>query len=216
MRLYEISDSDIRTTFRKYFTTTGKVSIIGGVVSVNGSCNIKSVRSDDDKLTSLPVKFDVIDNNFSCGFHKLSNLDGAPNVVGGEFWVPGNQLRDLTGGPTKVHGDYRCQLNRDMSSLKGVAKEIGGNLDVYGCNIKTFDYLPEYIGGFIQLSYNQHLPMLKLILIEGLKEVRFDPIHDRGRQVQTILTNNLGKGKGGMLAAAAELIKAGFRGNARL
>lgn len=214
MRLDEI-DNPIRETLKKYFDTKGKISIKDNIVSVAGDCSLKIARPDN-RFKILPVKFSIVNGTFDCSNHILDSIEGSPDYVSGDFWCTYNRLKDLTGGPTKVEGNYQCYTNRDMQSLKGVAKIINGELACYECNIKTFDYLPEFIGSRIILSYNQNLPVLKLLSINGLKNIAFYPKFTKSIQVEDILNNYIGKGRGGMLAAAAELTKAGLKGNARL
>lgn len=172
---------------------------------------IANVRSIAAKFTTaspalkLPIKFGIVDGHFDISNGELRTLRGCPSFVRGDFRCIDNKLTNLIGGPEEVDGDYRCFKN-PLTSLEG---------------------LPKIIRGSIGLPYFRELPLLKLILVSGLTHIILnDPnVKSRGpdsgdldhlTQIEDILNKYLGNGQKGAIQCAAELSKAGFKGNARL
>ncbi len=65
----------------------GTVDVVGGV----------SLPGLGLGLERLPVKFGAVSRHFSCGWNRLTSLEGAPSIVGGDFWCAGNRLTTLVG-----------------------------------------------------------------------------------------------------------------------
>ena len=112
------------------------------------------------------------------------------NKVSGNFNCSSNQLTTLQGGPTSVGEGFYCS-NNQLTTLKGA---------------------PQSVGGEFYCRYDSNLPLLRLLFIKNLKLIR---INNAPEDVVNYLNKYIGKGPGGALACAAELIKAGFNRNAR-
>ena len=166
-----------------------------GVV-VYGPSQMKKMPVGDEFNNALPVKFARAIGDFTINSMDLTSLEGCPKVIeGGEFSCAYNKLTSLEGGPIAVGGDYLCHYN-PLISLSG---------------------LPSMITNRIVLSYNENLPLLKLLFIKELKGIQLTGYRSiTGSIISKILNKYLGTGKPGALACAAELTKAGFKGNARL
>jgi len=78
----------------------------------------------DLDLTKIPVKFRLVDGNFSCSFNKLVSLEGASEKVGGSFYCSYNKLVSLEGAPKIVDGDFWCIYN-NLTSLEGIGEVKG-------------------------------------------------------------------------------------------
>ena len=72
--------------------------------------------------------------------------------------------------------------------------------------------MPQSVSGDFYCEYDSSLPLLRLLFIKNLKLIR---INNAPKDVVNYLNKYIGKGPGGALACAAELARAGFKGNAR-
>lgn len=64
---------------------------------------------------------------YNCG---LTDLNGAPETVKGNFICAFNKLTSLKGGPTRVDFDFNCSGNK-LLSLEGCPEYVGGNFECY-------------------------------------------------------------------------------------
>jgi hypothetical protein len=92
----------------------GKINVAGNVILALGG------------EESLPVNFGEITGDFICFGNKLTNLKGAPDIVGGNFICCDNQLTSLVGAPAYVVGDFAC-CNNQLTSVNGVSENTFGN-----------------------------------------------------------------------------------------
>ena len=222
MRLNEIDNSDdILDRIRK--NSSGPVTISNGMINIDGNYKL------EPNSTKFPVKFGSIGRNFYCNNNQLTSLQGAPTSVGGDFncgnnrltslqggpisvsgdfYCGNNQLTSLQGGPISVSGDFYCGFNQ-LTSLQGAPTEVGGDFDCGSNRLTSLQGAPQSVGGHFYCNYNKNLELLKLLFIKKLKSIT---IRD---DIDNIMNKYIGKGPGGALACAAELIKAEFNGNAR-
>lgn len=197
MRFNEIenisNNDDILRRVKRYVSRNASVEIVNGLIDVDGDFELTK------SLPKLPYKFGKVTGDFMVNENTLETLEGCPYFVGGEFFNCGfNYLTSLIGGPIKVMGDYIARGN-EFISLDGLPKEMHGD---------------------IHLEYREDLPMLKLLFINKLSNVvlynNYVDTTNAKNIVADILNKYLGKGRGAALACAAELSRAGFKGNARL
>ena len=221
MRFDEIDDTqNITELLKKHFTITRTYSISNGFVNIDGDCTL----NEKIKIIRLPVKFGNVSGNFDCGSNKLTSLQGAPTSVGGHFYCNSNQLTSLQGAPTSVDRDFYCNGNQ-LTSLQGAPTSVGGDFDCrytqltslqgaptsVGTQLTSLQGAPVPAGGDFYCDYNKNLELLKLLFIKNLKSI----VITNQTDVSNILNKYLGKGRGGALACAAELARAGFNRNAR-
>jgi len=83
---------------------------------------------NNTNLDSLEGAPDIVKGNFCLYHNKLTTLEGAPKSVGDNFWCSDNNLTTLEGSPNNVNGFFRCIGNK-LTSLEGAPKKIGGNFD---------------------------------------------------------------------------------------
>jgi hypothetical protein len=148
-----------------------------------------SVRGDVmlvKNVSELPVRFSTVTGNFSCAKRGLTSLEGAPREVGKTFDCKQNQLSTLVGGPDKVDV-YNAVLN-PLTNLDGLASEIRDH---------------------VQFSYDENLPLLRTLVAPKIWP------HPDQVELERILHKYAGQGKPGTIKCCVELIKAGFKGNAK-
>jgi hypothetical protein len=167
---------------------------------------------NDNQLTTLYGAPKSVGREFQCDRNQLTTLEGAPTSVGRGFYCNGNQLTTLEGAPTSVGRGFYCYRNR-LTTLEGAPTSVGGNFNCDNNQLTTLEGAPTSVGGEFHCSYNNSLPLLRLLLIKDVKQLFFYP---NNVIVENILNKYLGQGRGGALACAAELTKAGYKGNARL
>lgn len=195
-------NKNIEKLLSRYFSIRSNknpsYTINNGVVNVNGDIRLVDVKLYKLITSKLPITFGEIYGNFDVSNAEYTTLKGCPKYVGSNFRCLDNKLINLKGGPEEVNGNYFCWKNP----------------------LTTFDGIAEDINGILYAPYDSNLPLLKLLSINGLKRIQFDNFTGSDEHimntVENILNKYLDKGKGGILACAAELTKAGFKGNARL
>jgi hypothetical protein len=166
---------------------------------------VSSTRNVEDlqvikTLSQLPVTWDKLTHH--ADFHmthceSLQTLEGSPTTVEGSYAMVHTRIRDLKGGPTTVGIGMNITQNLQLRSLEG---------------------LPTHIGEWLNLTWNPQLPLLRILLVQGLNqgvEIFGDELKPM-RQLEKIINKYIGRGYSGMVPCARELIKAGFKGNARL
>lgn len=90
----------------------------------------------------------------------LTSLEGAPDVVDGDFYCSGNRFKDFEFGPEEVTGDFDCS-SFDLTSTKGFPKKVGGRIGIYNCGIKSLEDLPEEVNGTLTFEGCKLLNSLK-------------------------------------------------------
>lgn len=194
MRLTEVESSDNQKVafLEKYFIFRDANIDNDGGITVEGNCKITN-QFVKDKIKTLPIKFNYIAGNFDIKSTELETLENCPIKIEGDFICNHTNITSLIGGPRFVVGDYTCH-HTILKSLDGIAEEIAGALI---------------------LTYHENLPLLKVLQIKGLTFVSFYP--GDNKVIEGILDKYIGNtSRGNMLKCAAELTKAGFKGNAKL
>jgi hypothetical protein len=76
---------------------------------------------------------------------RLTSLEGAPEVVYGNFRCDYNRLTSLNGAPKEVHGNFWCDHNK-LESLEGIINTTAnGSFACYDNPIKIINYVPKGI-----------------------------------------------------------------------
>lgn len=75
------------------------------------------------------------DGNVAVEGQGLTSLEGAPEIVGGDFNCYQNNLTSLKGGPKKVGWDFDCSDNK-LTALEGAPKEVGGSFYCHNNKVK--------------------------------------------------------------------------------
>ena len=166
--------------------------IIHGDVHVDPQTGVVDVQGsvtlNPKKIVSqLPVQFGRVSGHFHCHKNQLITLHGAPSHVTYNFSCAVNKLQSLDGAPIYVGGDFTCIMNP----------------------LKSLNRAPEHVGRTWFLDYDPDLPLLSTL---NATEVLMWPVPEA---VIEILEKHKGTGKVGAIKAAAELIRAGYKDNAR-
>lgn len=164
-----------------------------GVVDVKGTVALKG--PEPQLFSPLPIKFGQIDRNFNCGLFPQLNVINLENF------------------PHTVHGDFRI-VAPNMTSLQGAPVHVGGVCVFSSQSLKSLEHLPESYGN-LRLRYTPHLPMLRLVMAHNVYWSFPPGGSDKGLYATAIVNKYQGKGKAGVIKCAAELIKAGYKENAR-
>ena len=112
-----------------------------------------------------------------------------------------------------VAGSFHCD-NMGLTTLEGGPTHVGGSYYCFQNPLRDLNGLADHVESILQLSYDPELPLLR-VMNAGM--VQFYPYNEKAIIVGQIINGNLGKGKGkaGALKAAGELIRAGYKANAR-
>jgi hypothetical protein len=169
---------------------------VTGLVDVYGTVILRN-PNHTQLYSPLPVKFGHVRRNFNIAFEKqydLLNLINFPHTVDGDFRVVAPNLTSLLGAPRHVGGV--CVLSSE--------------------SLKSLEHLPESYGR-LRMHYTPHLPLLRLIDKPPVGWSFSKPYGGAAGGIVAvgIIERHFGKGKPGAIKAAAELIKFGFKENAR-
>jgi hypothetical protein len=141
---------------------------------------------------------------------------GRINVKGDVMWrkhFPTQQLPIQFG---KVSGSFNLN-GSGISSAHGMPSEVGKSLLLMSLPNFPLQELPHKVGGEVWLDYNPQWPLLHLLQIQiGGRIFLYTGDPDQDQVLNTIMNRYRNKGYTGMVPCARELIKAGFKGNARL
>jgi hypothetical protein len=107
---------------------------------------------------------------------------------------------DLEGAPHSVYGYFECDTNLRLSSLRGI---------------------PTFVEGWLILPYNPNLGLLWICNVSHARRcfIKADASILPPTQLKLlnqIIGKYISRGYAGMVPFARELIRAGFKGNARL
>lgn len=193
MRLFEVASNDeIERLLLGNFIMPGSFEIVNGFVNVYGDCKVRT-SIPGGYTGKLPINFGIVTGTFKINDCNLKTLDGCPREIGIDFIAHRNSITSLEGGPKIVGRSYFCR--NDIVSLNG---------------------LPDSVGGRLVIGYSPTLPLLRLVNIKNLNEVYLRSSDINTEVIEDIVNAyiNRGGGDGMALMMAAELTRAGFKGNA--
>ena len=209
-------------------------------IQADGRVNsAKSIFLTNKTLKNLPVQFNNVMGEFDVSTSTLTTLEGSPQTCD-SFRCYGTPLHSLQGGPQAVSVEYNC--NRCwLKTLEGAPHDMGfqgrfhasGNmlenlvgapqqvdfLDVTSNPLNSLEGLPKYCRK-LSLPYQPHIPLLRVLLVSGLQTL--EVLLEEGSwsedqtDLQEILLKYAGKGWAAMVPCAREMIRMGYRENARL
>lgn len=185
-----IAQTKVLTSWFRMTSTADDYEIL-----VNPETQAYTVKRADVKLIRipssgrLPVKFERVGGAFIVNRMGLMSLEGSPRELDAGFFAGDNNLENLLHAPIQVPGTFSI-ANNPLTSLEGWPEK--------GVNQCT-------------LTYSDHLPLLRCLqTTDVIHVVNYPP-----PQINLILNKYKDQGKVGALKAAGELIKAGFKENAR-
>lgn len=193
----------INQIVKSHFKVEGTVTIDDqGIVHVAGQVGTKH------RMDHLPVKFGRVDGDFYCEEADLLSLEGAPTHVGKDFWCQYNRLTSLAHAPEVVGESFMCYYNQ-LTTLEHGPTHVGSEYKCYGNKLINLNGLPSHIPDTLMFTYQDVLPLLRAL---GANQLDIIDVPDK---VLSILLKYRGQGKPGAIKAAAELIRAGYKENAR-
>ena len=134
----------------------------------------------------IPVKFGKVSDTFSVIGKGIKSLENSPYSCG-VMIASNNHLKDLKGAPITVKTNFYCEDN-PLISMEGT---------------------PEHVGGTFWCTPQPYTPVLRLCMYDRLGFI------GGSNGLSDIMKKYAGTGKPGAIKAAAELIKAGYKDNAR-
>lgn len=180
----------------------------------------------------LPVQFGEVQGDFLISSMHLHTLAGAPTRVEGLFNCSKNRLTSLQHAPTSCkyldcsHNELTNFLHVPQVShtitcnnnLLTTLKDCPAALDVFAAYnpFESMKHTPGHIE-LLTITWRPTLPLLGVLAVHHVEI--FDP--DTGEyldDLSSILNGHMGNGvihKAAMLKCAAELIRAGYKENAR-
>jgi hypothetical protein len=180
----------------------------------------------------LPVKFGIVGGSFILTKSRLNTLEGAPTEVFGDFNCSKNLLTTLAHAPTTVHDDLDCSYNNITSLAHCPAVGILNcshnmltdlthappceQLYAHDNPLESFKHTPDHIGTVV-ISYGATLPLLGLLSVEKIELETTNDFPNRLAllPIEQILNKYTKQGRAGQLKCAAELVRAGYKANAR-
>lgn len=201
-----VDTAHIERIIRHNFDITGSYEIQeDGSVNVQGDVSLRYPQTDG----MIPIKFGVVDGVFKVYNKGIKSLKNAPDVCA-SLIVAGNFLTSLEHCPEQLNMLDVCwnQLTSFVHAPDQVNKIIA-----FGNPFTSLKGLPE--SEFeISITYDAKLPLLRLIAARKVT-IRQPPSLPPFEPVNSMINKYLGQGKPGAIKCAAELIKAGFKENAR-
>ena len=204
----DMDQAQIQALVDEYFEIEVTMNINpNGVVDVTGDVENINLFIDG----RIPVKFGNVTGSFVVSSGNIKTLENCPHAVGGDFSCSLNFIESLEHAPRTVGGSLDASLNDStFKSLKGLPDSI--------CHSKKVS------GPAVVISWKADMGLLSLITKDiaygnsgkGLKMIGAPP------DLVTIMNKYITKSTtpGGRRAAAVacsiEMIRAGFKGNARV
>lgn len=208
-------------------------------VDDNGTVNVLGNVEYNTSINKLRVQFGTVIGNFTRSQTtpqnpRLNTLAGFPRKVEGGVSVARSQIRDLTHAPNQVAGSFYAYHCSNLTTLHGAPRWVGGNMLAYKCALtslagaplvvkgifdvsqnplENYDHMPEGCSS-VSVSYNKQAPILRLLVYPEV-HFKFDYVREPHHIVNEIMHKYAGKGRAGAIKAAGELIKAGYKENAR-
>jgi len=193
-----------------YFSWYGDVEVQDDG-SVNVSSDVMMVRSPPNGV--IPVQFGIVDGYFRAENKQLQSLVNAPDACH-SLYVSDNHIQSLEYCPV-----YLDILDVEYNLLTNFehAPEQVDTIIAFGNPLTSLTGLPdsEYA---INITYTEQLPLLRLVDAENVHIGSTGFGYDRYKRyepVDAIINKYVGQGKAGAIKAAAELVKLGFKDNAR-
>ena len=195
---------DFHKLLKAHFQIDGKYKVDDkGIVNVQGDVLLTS------KLDQIPIPFGEVSGDFICERNLLTTLQNSPRRVLGSFNCEYNQLTSLEGAPQEVGWSFACSYNH-LTHLKGAPHSVEFEFSCANNPLVSLEGAPDMVAETFICSYDRHLPVLRLINYSYVDFANYAP-----PEVTDILKKYSGEGKAGALRAAAELVKSGFKENAR-
>ena len=97
---------------------------------------------------------EVVEGDFNCYHNQLASLEGSPQTVGGGFYCFNNQLTSLEGAPKTVGGGFYCSSNQ-LTSLEGAPEVVEGDFHCSHNKLTSLEGAPKTVEGYFNCDDNQ-------------------------------------------------------------
>ena len=137
----------VKELIKSHYKNTGKLTISDDlVVDCTGGVYVKN--KSITSLTNGLFRWGKVDGNFTCSFTQITSLEGAPEVVGGNFDCSGcAKLKTLEGSPEYVDGTFSCDGCRNLKSLEGAPEEVCSSFICSDCeSLESLEGAPKIVG----------------------------------------------------------------------
>lgn len=202
-----VDKDKIQKTLKYYFAYHGTVEIDNdGLVSCTGDVQFLGGRK------KLPVRFGKVEGSFQVQQRKLTTLSGAPHTVGQRFICWGNQITSFEGAPVKVGAEVYA---RDCNLINLTHAPECTELRVQDNPLTSLTGMPDNLK-VIGLTWHEDLPLLQSLKADEVTLYAKEGLdNQQALTCYKILSKYAGQGRPGAIRAAAELVKADLKGNAR-
>lgn len=173
----------------------------------------RDFNCESNLLTSLEHGPRHVSGSFSCAHNKgILSLAHAPAHVGANFNCYRCGLTTLEGVCEQIDGWFDCAYNQ-LTSLAHAPRQVTDLFDCGNNPLVSMQGAPDIMGS-IEITYDSQLPLLRCL--HAQLGIQFN-VGDEypPRVVQDLLEKYMGSDKSGMIKCAVELIKAGYKANAR-
>ena len=224
--------------YGRYFQRGGRIDSINVEVDDDLTVSVRAPFALTGKWKKLPVHFRNATDAFDIRERGLVSLEGSPQSCM-RFYCQKNPLTSLKGCPTDVVDVFNCSgckltslmgaprllnqpnwfsaMDNQLTDLRGLPSEIW-NLDVSYNPLMSLEGLPTKCQS-ITFTYNEHLPLLRLLLVQDLEKLDMMTGHGFSAELQKLtelLLKYAGKGWAAIVPCAREMVRLGFKENARL
>jgi hypothetical protein len=166
-------------------------------ITVDGaSCSLNS----DNKLSKIPFRIYRCVGMYRCSDNDLTTLENVPTIVNnGSFNCANNpNLISLKYCPTTVEGYFVARGNYGLKSLEGIEMD-------------------SKITGPLFVDYSDSLPMLRTLVVKRGVKFLGASADEKAKAFEAIIKQYAGNDnlKKSLIECQYELIKAGYKGNAK-
>ena len=175
-----------------------------------GSSHLATVLIDEQGMVSAREHIRLQNRN-------LTRLPVTFKHIGGyDLWLGSSDLQTLEGCPPTMQSALIINDCRNLTSLVGAPTSLT-KLFADGTMLKSLEGIPQQMQ-VLDLTVLPDTGVLRLCLVKDLRSVylREEQIGAEIEDLTDIIDRYCGKGPSVLSACATELIKAGYRGNARL
>ena len=192
---FVVKDYDGRPT--EYLESDGVVDVELG--------DVKMIKA----AVKLPVVFGLVSGTFEALGIGLTTLEGFP-VSCHNLYLTGNKLVNLDHCPDYLN--FMFVAHNKLKNFEGSLRSAH-LIDARHNPFESLDGFEKITVNEIRITWNDRLPLLKLLVAK--KIVVMDKLNEPLQNINEILNRYAGQGRQGSLACAAELARAGYKGNAR-
>jgi hypothetical protein len=122
-------------------------------------CGLISLEGFPEEVGTLKPT-NINSNSFSVNDNPITSLVGMPKKVGGPIDINGTLITDLQGAPEAVNGNFRVGYNDMLTSLKGGPKVVLGELELNQSPLTDLQGAPEFVNGRLVIAQNDQLTSL--------------------------------------------------------